>query len=149
MDLPLLLAQDVVLETADKGLEILERVQAGGVILICLIVTVVCAVAFWFQLKRNIKQSDDALTREQQRGVAKDAATKTRLTEQEGFLREMLERDRESQEAQMAAVQAVQGFTHALNEEKAETQGLKRVVEGVDTRLKDLEDLLRRRFLDA
>ena len=61
----------------------------------------------------------------------------------------MLDRDREAQEAQLAAVQAVQGITHALNEEKAATSALGQRVTGLVTQVKDLEDLLRRRFLDG
>ena len=157
MEIFILLAQEgAALEAADKGLTLIERAQAGGVPLISLIVAVVCGAAFYWQLRRNNKQSEEALEKAEKRERDKDAETKVRLSEQEGFLREMLDRDRESQEAQLAAVQAVQGMTHAIQDLKSAIDGLKRRsdesssrLKDLDTRIKDIDDSLRRRFRDG
>jgi len=118
-----LLAQTV--KEAGDAVSVLERVTQGGVPLICLCVAVVCGVGFYWQLKRNIKMAQDALdtTREE---------ANARRAEQEGLLREMLERDREAQEAQTAATAAVEGFTTALKDHA-------RVLEGVRERVMDIE----------
>ena len=150
MDYMLILAQDgAALEAADTGLSLLERIQAGGVPLISLCIAVICGLAFYWQLKQNKDLSEDALKKSEQREKDKAAETKIRLGEQETLLREMLDRDRESQEAQLAAVQAVQGFTHAHNELRTEISALRRSVEAMQTSLRDVEETIRRRFRDA
>jgi len=129
----LVLAQD--LEGAAKGLSLLERIQAGGVPLICLALAVVMGgFAFW-QLKRNnafqARQLEAAELRETKaQDLAEDRVKKTRegaaererakeeshnrrLAEQESLLREMLDRDREAQEGQLATAKALEGYTAA------------------------------------
>jgi hypothetical protein len=150
MDYILILAQEgAALEAADKGLSLLERAQAGGVPLISLCIAVICGLAFYWQLKQNKALNEDALKKSEQREKDKDAATKIRLGEQETLLREMLDRDRESQEAQLAAVQAVQGFTHVHTELRSEIASLRRAIEALQTSSRDVEETLRRRFRDA
>lgn len=138
----LFLAQEQ-LDKAAQGLSLLERLQAGGVPLICLVLAVVLgAFAFW-QLRRNnafqarqllaaeareVKAKEDADAREK----AAAEAGKTRMVEQEGLLREMLDRDREAQEGQLAMAKALEGYTASHLDNR-------RMLEEILRRLTDLE----------
>ena len=116
-DFPTLFGQsDAALDIAGKSLTLLEQLQAGGVPLICLAVAVVCGIGFYWQLRRNGKQSEDALSKAESREAAAEEMARQRLTDQEGLMREMLDRDRQSQESIVATVQAVQGVGQALGE---------------------------------
>lgn len=103
------IAQAADAATVSNTVSLLERILQGGVPLICLCVAVLCGAGFYWQLKRNTKQSEDAVQKA-------EAATRERVAETSALLREMLERDREAQEAQSAATAAVEGFTRALQE---------------------------------
>jgi hypothetical protein len=114
----LLLAQTA--ETAAEGVSLIERVLAGGVPLICLVIAAICGYAFYKQLLRN------------------NTLETTFREKVEGLLREMLDRDRESQEAVSAAIQAVEAFQVALTNQQKANEDLGRKIER-------LEDSLRRR----
>jgi len=145
MDLlyPLLLAQTA--KAAENGLTMLERIQAGGIPLICLVVAAICGVAFYWQLRANqaIRQAQVKQADAREEAAKNEAAA--RLVEQEKLLREMLERDREAQEAHIAATQAVEGFTLALRDASRQLEELLRLVRIQSERMDDIERTLRRR----
>lgn len=127
----LFLAQSA--EKVEQGLGWLERVQAGGVPLIALVVAVICGAFAYWQLKQNNElrkeQVEDAKAREATQKAdaaarAKEQAeeTKARMSEQEALLREMLDRDREAQEGQLATAKALQGITEALRDLREEVR---------------------------
>lgn len=131
--LHLLLAQS--LDTADKALGLLERIQAGGGLLICLVVATICGLGFYWQLKTNSNlhkaasnKGEADLAKAEAREAAKAAETKSRLSEQEVFLREMLDRERETQEGHQAAMQAVEGYTRAMKDSQREIEQSNRLV---------------------
>lgn len=132
------------IEAAGEGLNYLERIQAGGVPLICLVIAVVLGTGYYLQLKRNVEQSDDQISKAEQREQDALEATTKRLAEQETMMREMLTRDLESQEAQLAAVQAVKGFTHQIKELQTSNEGLSRIVENLAKKISELEERIRR-----
>ncbi len=143
----LLLAQAV--ETAEKGLGFLERINAGGVPLISLVIAALCGLAFYWQLRRNIKQHEDALTKAEAREAAKDVATKTRLSEQETLLREMLDRDRDALEAHQASMSAIEGFSRASRDQQATCEQSNQLIREMSRRIDDLEATTRRQFRDG
>lgn len=96
-----------VVEVAEKGLGILERIQAGGVLLISLVVATICGAGFYWQLRENKKLTQDALKE------AKDREA-TRLKDQADLLREMIDRDREASEVASTSAKAVEGITVQL-----------------------------------
>lgn len=139
----LFFAQEPDLDKVEQGLGLLERIQAGGVPLIALIVAVACGAFAYWQLRRNNElqaarvaeaearekaQKAEAKAREE----AQEAATKIRLAEQESLLREMLDRDREAQEGTLAMAKALEGLTAA-------SQDIRREVGDVLRRLDVLE----------
>jgi CHASE3 domain sensor protein len=141
MDL-LLLAQSM--EAAEKGLSLIERLQAGGVPLISLVIAVVCGLAFYWQLRRNIKAGEERVAdRDAHLEEVKDRA-KAQLTEQESLLREMLAHSQQSQEAQLASVQVVEGFAAAMRDSMKVCESTNRLVTELDARIKDLESTVRR-----
>ncbi len=131
-----LIAQEAAGSKVDGTVTTLERILEGGVPLICLCIAVVCGVAFYWQLKRNNKLAEDALNKAEKREEAAKNAAAERMAEQEALLREMLERDREAQEAQSAATAAVEGFTRALQDHN-------RIQNEMLDRLKDIERAVR------
>ena len=81
-----------------------------------------------------------------------EADGKARLQGSEQLLREMLDRDREAQEATTAAVQAVEGITGAMRDQQASCESVSTKVDtlvlkidGLTDRIKILEDEARRR----
>ena len=96
-------------EAAHKTVSLLEKINAGGVPLICLTIATVCGIGFYWQLKRNVKQHEDHLAEVKTSGAAQ-------LVQQGELLREMLDRDREGQEAHNASTRAIEGVTDALKE---------------------------------
>lgn len=136
---PLLLAQEgMTAEAAHNWVGVLQAILKGGVPLICLAVACVIGWAYWKQLKRN-----NALEKDFRDKMEADA--RERLAATEALLREMLDRDREANEAQQAATRAVEGFTLALKDHaQAEEAHGQKLYEIID-RLKDLE----RRFRDG
>lgn len=96
-------------EAAHKTVSLLEKINAGGVPLICLTIATVCGIGFYWQLKRNVKQHEDHLSEVKTSGAAQ-------LVQQGELLREMLDRDREGQEAHNASTRAIEGVTDALKE---------------------------------
>lgn len=143
----LLLAQAV--ETAEQTLSLLERAQAGGVPLICLAIAVVCGVGFYWQLRANRQQTDDALAKAEAREAKQETDTKVRLAEQETLLREMLQRDREAQEGHAAATAAVQGFTRALQDQQRTCEAANQGIRDLSRRMDELETTVRRYFRDG
>lgn len=121
----LLLAQSQ--DTAEKGVDLIERILAGGVPLICLVLSVILGYAFYKTLVKN-------------NGLETSFREKV-----EGLLREMLERDRESQEAVGAAVQAVEAFQTALTEQKRACEVVAAKLDEMTRRLERLEDAVRAR----
>jgi len=139
------------MEAAEKGLSLLERIQAGGIPLLSMVIAVICGLAFYWQLRRNNKMSEDALAEAKTRETSAETKTKDRLKGQEDLLREMLSRDREAQEAQLAAIQAVEGFTHAIKEQQSSFESMNRTLNellsqmrDVKTGMRNLEDSVRR-----
>ena len=119
----LLLAQTI--ESAETGVSVIERVLAGGVPLICLVIAAICGIMFYRQLARN-------------------NAVETNFREKiEALLREMLVRDRESQEAVSAAVRAVEAFQVALGEQQKACEEAARKVEELSRKVVHLEDAIR------
>ncbi len=172
----LVIAQGV--ETAEKGLSLLQKINAGGVPLICLVVAALCGVAFYWQLKANNKMQKDALSKAEEREDKAATAGQKRLEENESLLREMLDRDKEAQETHSATAQAIQNVTTALQDQKRacdetnqllqshtrlieesnrtqqqRTEALKALLKENNrvaaTRLDEIETMLRRRLPDA
>jgi uncharacterized protein HemX len=140
---PLLLAQSA--EAAEAGVSVLQTILKGGVPLICLAVACVIGWAYWKQLRRN-----NTLEKDFREKIEGDG--NKRLTDQEKLLREQIDREREAQETVTATVQAIEGFSHTMREQQLACEETKRAVLGlvdklddVVRRLKDLEDVLRRR----
>ncbi len=136
----LLLAQ-----TAAEGVGLLQTIIQGGAALILAVVAVIVGKFAYDQLKRNNELEHNFRTK-----IEADA--NSRLEGSERLLREMLDRDKEAQEATTAAVQAVEGFTAAMLEQKTacdavhikiDTLILK--VNALIERIKFLEDEARRR----
>ena len=119
----LLLAQD---ETATQTIGWLERILAGGVPLICLVIAAICGYAFYRQLTRNNTLETDF------RGKV------------EALLREMLAGYKESQEAVAAAVQAVEAFQSALTEQQKACEEASRQIEALGRKVDRLEESIRR-----
>jgi len=111
----LLLAQD-----PEQAVALIERIVSGGVPIICLVFAAICAYAFYKTLNKN-------------------NALETGFREKvEALLREMLHRDKESQEAVTAAVQAVEAFQRA-------SETLTRKIEELGRKIERLEDATRQR----
>jgi uncharacterized protein YajQ (UPF0234 family) len=107
-------AQD--LNAAENTIGLLEKINAGGVPLICLTIATVCGVGFYWQLKRNVKQHKDHLIEVKTSGAAQ-------LSQQGELLREMLERDHEGQEAHNASTRAIGGVTEVLKDLRSDITG--------------------------
>lgn len=154
MDLSfLLLAQGV--ETVEQGLSVLEKINAGGVPLICLVIAALCGLAFYWQLKANKTLNEEALAEAKSRETAEADKTTARLAEQESFLREMLTRDKEGTEATSAAIQTIEGYAAALKEQQLAFETMRaafdqgaRDIRDLRDRIGVLEDAIRR-FRDA
>jgi len=110
----LMLAQSA--KDASDTVGILERILNGGVPLICLCLAALFGAGFWWAIKRNHKMTEEALKKAEAREEAAKEIAEKHKTEQEALLREMLDRDREAQEAQAATTAAVEGFTRALQD---------------------------------
>ena len=123
METFLLLAQST--ETVKAGVSILQTIIQGGAALILACVAVVLGWAYWKQLQGNNVLEKDFRTHS-------DSTSKERLQATETLLREMLDRDREANEAQRAATTAVQGFADTL---KLNNATLGNILE----RIKDIE----------
>jgi hypothetical protein len=121
------------METAEKTVGLLERINAGGVPLIALCVAVVATIGFIWQLKRNM-----SIEREWREAGKTDADK--RLSDQKDLMREMLARDKEATAATTAAVSAVEGHSAGLKDHDAD---MKRKLDEVLTRLQDVERALR------
>ena len=123
----LLLAQD---ETATQTIGWLERILAGGVPLICLVIAAICGYAFYRQLTRN-------------------NTLETGFREKvEALLREMLAGYKESQEAVAAAVQAVEAFQAALSDQQKACENVARETEALGRKVERLEESIRRAGCD-
>lgn len=133
----LLLAQG--LEAAGGVLSLLERIQAGGILLLSLVIATICGIAFYKQLKANKELQISAVDKAEAREKAKDEETKTRLTEQEVFLREMLDRERETQEGHVATTQAVEGYTRAMRDAQREAEQTNKLVGTLIRKVESLE----------
>lgn len=127
MDL-FLFAQGV--ETAERGVQLLQTIINGGASLILATVAVICGYAFYRQLKANSE-----LEREFRAQVKQDADEKGAAQKEQ--YQQMLQREHEVQEGQLATVQAVETFTQAV-------KGLQDTVADQNLRLRAVEDELRR-----
>jgi peptidoglycan hydrolase CwlO-like protein len=127
----LLLAQDP-LTSAAQGLSLLEKIQAGGVPLICLVLSCVFGYAFYKQLRQNTDTSKAHLEEVRENG-------KSSLSRQEALMREMLERDRQAQETIGAVVTTVSGFTSAIRDQQASCEQTNALVRDLSERIKELE----------
>ena len=139
-DLKLLLAQ-----SAQEGIGILQTIVQGGAALILACVASVLGYFAYHQLKYN-----NELEHSFREKIEADG--KLRLEGSEKLLREMLDRDREAQEATTAAVQAVEGFTAAMRDQQVSCQDVINAVNKAVLKLdrlsefiKSLEDEVRRR----
>lgn len=132
-------------QSAEDGVGLLQTIVQGGAALILAVVATLVGYFAYNQLKRN---SD--LEHNFREKIETDAVA--RLEGSEKLLREMLDRDRESQEATTAAVQAVEGFTQAMKDQQVACTSVEKVVadlchkvDNLVDRMKTLEDELRRR----
>lgn len=113
-------------ETAEQGLTMLERVQAGGVPLICLALAALCGVGFYWQLKANKTLHEE------------------HFKTQGDLLREMLTRDKETITAHMASTRAIEDVTTALRESKAACDATNRRVDDLASQVGELKTEIRR-----
>lgn len=125
---PFLLAQTA--EAASGWVEVLKNIVAGGASLILAVVAALLGVALYKQLRKN---SD--LEREFRAQVKTDADEKAGAQKEQ--YQQMLQREHEVQEGQLAAIQAVETFS-------AEMKGIKRGQNDILQRLRNLEDEVRR-----
>ena len=132
-------------QSASEGVGLLQTIIQGGAALILAVVAVVVGKFAYDQLKRNNELEHNFRTK-----IEADA--NSRLEGSERLLREMLDRDKEAQEATTAAVQAVQGFTSAMLDQKAACDSvhlkIDKIVLTINTlveRIKTLEEEVRRR----
>ena len=132
----LLLAQSV--EAADASLSLVERLLAGGLPLVLLALAVICALAFYWQLRKNQTMQD--LHLEDVKARAKES-----LTKREELLREMLEHSTDGAEAQNATVQTIDGFSNALRHSTQACHTTAALIRTLTERVKAFEDELRRR----
>lgn len=100
-------------ETAEKAVGLLERINAGGVSLLSLVVATIAVVGYIFQLRRNNEI-------EQSWREAGKADAEKRLSEIKELMREMLIRDKEGTQAHGAAIQAVEGLSGTIKEHGAD-----------------------------
>ncbi len=100
--------------TMEGWLTLIERVLAGGLPLICLVIAAICGYAFYKQLTKN---------------NALEVGFREKV---EALLREMLDKDREAMEAIGAAVQAVEAFQTSLSEQKRACMELGRKIERLE-----------------
>jgi|CXWL01.1.fsa_nt_gi hypothetical protein len=130
MDIYLLLAQDPV-EAADKAVGILERIQQGGALLVTLVMLLVTGGLAYWQLRRNaaLQEQNAKLEREWREADGKVATE--RRSENMSLLREQLARDKEAQEVQAAAAEAVEGLANAVRDLTARIERLDTRVETV------------------
>ena len=140
MDIPILLAQ-----SAAEGIGLLQTIIQGGAALILAVVAVIVGKFAYGQLRRN-----NDLEHNFRKKIEDDA--KDRLVGSEKLLREMLDRDREAQEATTAAIQAVEGFTEVMKSQQSaceltngKVDSLLLKLEALSDRVKSLEDEIRRR----
>lgn len=145
----LMLAQTA--EVAEHGLSLLERVQAGGVPLISLIMLTLALFAL-YKVARENADLREAATAKAEEGTKKAEDRASERAESEAALyREMMERDREAHETQVALKNAFEGFAATLKEQATtcetsnrlvrETQGTMRELA---SRIEDLERTFRR-----
>ncbi|HET6496596.1 MAG TPA: hypothetical protein VFH61_14660 [Thermoleophilia bacterium] len=113
-------------EAAEQGLSILEKIQAGGVPLICLTVAALACYIAYMQMNANKKLHED------------------HFKTQGDLLREMLARDKEGMEAHIASTRAIQDVTTALREAKVSCDETNRRVSSQTTTIDDLKDEIRR-----
>ena len=144
IDIILLAQATEILDVADKSVGILERIQAGGILLLSLVVAVVCAVAFWWQLKANKLLNEIALSEAKNRESSVKSENTGRLKEQETLLREMMERDKEAQEAQTAATTAVEKFASLIEGQSGQSILCKTNIDRIETMVKLIGDRLDR-----
>jgi methyl-accepting chemotaxis protein len=142
--LVLLLAQDTALETAEKGLSLLEKINAGGVPLICLVISVLCGFAFYWQLKSNKALNETALSKAEDREATFETNYGKRRDEMDKLYREMMDRDRDAQEATTAMATALEGVTASIKDETRQIESLDRSVKAIENRLEELERAVRR-----
>lgn len=121
------------LEVAEKSLGLLERMNAGGVPLIALVVATLAVLAFIWQLRKN----NDI--EKEWRDAGKVDGDK-RLVETKDLMREMLARDKEGTAANVAAMSAVEGLSATIKEH-GETE--RRKLDEILTRMADLERTVR------
>lgn len=138
MDDFLLLAQG--LETAEKGLSLLERVQAGGVPLISLCIAAACGAFAFVMLRRNQTLSE-------QFRISQKADADASLTQQKELMREMLARDREALDAQHAVTKALEGLSGNMKDLSIMMRSVEMRMQTVEAQLaelsKDLGELQR------
>ena len=120
----LLLAQAAP-DAAEGWVGLIERILAGGLPLICLVIAAICGYAFYKQLTKN---------------NALEVGFREKV---EALLREMLDKDRESMEAVGAAVQAVEAFQASLSELKRSKEVVAAKVDGLLRKVERLEDVIR------
>ncbi len=122
----MLLAQ--VVETAEKTVGVLERIQAGGALLITLCFLAVVGFVCWWVLRRNaaLERQNAVTEREWREAVAKaegeyrEAIKKdanARREETVALMREMLVRDKELTDVTGASARAIEGFNAVIKEQ--------------------------------
>jgi len=115
MDTLLLLAQDnLTVEAAEKGVDILQTIVQGGAALILAVVSVILGYVQW-----RSRDTNTLLEREFREKV-------------EGLLREMLDRDREASETVGATIKAMEGFTRSNEELARRVERLEQTIERCD-----------------
>lgn len=145
------LAQEAALDAAAKGVGLLERIQAGGALLITLVFLAVVGGVAWWVLRRNasLERANAALEREWREAVSRQ--DKERRDENMALMREMHQRDKEATAAAAASAEAVEGLGKAVqdlvarlgkSEDRAEDL-LKELSSRLDKVLSMVDDLLR------
>lgn len=148
----LLLAQTA--EAADKAIGMAERLNAGGVPVLSIVVAMLAIIGLLVVARewRNEVKAHRKTVEDQGKDTKKDADTN--LDQQKGLMREMLVRDKEAIAANHALATALGGQTDAIKDTNARIQDtharvldLERNVSpqlaAVDRRLAELERLVR------
>jgi len=130
------LAQTI--EVAEKGLSLLERVQAGGVPLICLVMLALALIALYKVVKDNAALREAATARAEEGTKQVEVRAAERAGAEAALYREMMANDRESHETQVALKNAFEGFTVTLKDQRATCEESNRAIRVLSTRMDDL-----------
>lgn len=137
----MLLAQAI--ETAEKGVTLLERLAQGGALLITLAFLAIVGVALWWTMRRNqkLEARNAEIEREWREAVSKEH--KDHKDEVAGLMREMLTHNKDVSEVTGASARAIEGFNEVIKDLVAQVDALKDTSRGVETQLAALKEAVR------